>query len=89
MSELTKISNALNNTTANLNELSSNLQCQIEAINRRIDAIESTNIKFYNDIITEIHQTAVPLINSSIDASKPELRNYINMIIKLELQNRS
>lgn len=43
-------------------------------------------INFKTDIQNQVSNTALPLINATIDASKPELRNYIRMIVKEELR---
>lgn len=56
-----------------------NLQTRVDTLQNELKALDT-------DIKNEIYQSAIPLINSSIDASKPELRNYIRMIIKEELR---
>jgi hypothetical protein len=83
--ESIRINEKINNITETINKL----QNDIESINTRINIIEQNFEKFKEDIINEMNQTAIPLINSTIDASKPELRNFIIMIIKEEFRLRS
>lgn len=66
-----------------------NLLEKIVQINLRIDSLEDTTKKIEENLIHELHISAMPLINSSIDASKPELRNYINMVVKEQIRINS
>lgn len=76
------------------------LQSKIDELNERIDNLDkkinsiqeninSDLMQIKEDLMNELNQTAVPLINSGIDASKPELRNYIRMIITEEFRRNS
>jgi FtsZ-binding cell division protein ZapB len=69
------------------------LQSKIDELNERIDNLDkninSDLMHIKEDLMNELNQTAVPLINSGIDASKPELRNYIRMIITEEFRRNS
>lgn len=62
---------------------------KIVQINLRIDSLEENTKKIEENLIHELHISAMPLINSSIDASKPELRNYINMVVKEQIRINS
>lgn len=78
----------LKNEINNLSNLINKLFEKIDDINDRINIIEENSKKIEENLINELHLSAMPLINSSIDASKPELRNYINMIVKEEFRIR-
>lgn len=83
--EIQKIREDINSLSSIIN----NLLQKVADINLRIDSIEENSKKIEESLIHELHISAMPLINSSIDASKPELRNYINMVVKEQIRINS
>mgnify|MGYP006266504727 CR=1 FL=1 len=62
---------------------------KIVEMNLRLTTLEENTKKIEENLINELHLSAMPLITSSIDASKPELRNYINMVVKEQIRINS